>query len=208
MKKIASGFCENFFSISGVSPDNNVKMLQGDDFLRETIVTLSGFLPRFRDSVAYGLDSLARKIIEHCLPSFIMGNCPEIVLKDNEESIVLNDYFKETYEPHLNQVDMDFMGEKYSLYHMFLTQGVNNHELHLCANNREVKPIDLSKKIPNLEKSKKLTTENGAVYYVGYLAGDYLDQAINVERSEFQFDDLPLLGKNRGASIRRLVPEI
>ena len=51
-----------------------------------------------------------------------------------------------------------------------------------------------------MEKGKKLPTEDGDVYYVGYLAGDYLDESINVERSEFEFEDLPVMGDNRGAS--------
>lgn len=147
---------------------------------------MNGFITRYRESVAYGLDNLARKIIEHCLPYFIMGNCPKIDLKDNRGDFVqLNEFFEKTYKDSVNQDPMELRGKKYQLYHMLLSQGADNHELHLCANNREVKPIDLSKKIPNLEKGKKFSIEDGDVYYVGYLAGEYLDQAINTERSEF-----------------------
>lgn len=194
------------FSLSGVSPDNNVMALEGDNYAQNTIVSLSGFFPRFRDTVSYGLDNLARKIIEHCLPYFIMGNCPKIDLKDNRGGFVqLNEFFGKTYKDSVDQDHMELRGKKYQIYHMLLSQGADNHELHLCANNREVKPIDLPKRIPNLEKGKKLSTENGDVYYVGYLAGEYLDQAINVERSEFQFEDLPIMGDNRGASEEEIV---
>lgn len=94
------------------------------------------------------LDSLARKIIEHCLPYFIMGICPTIELRDNRSGFVnLNSFFDNTYKDAINQDPMELRGRQYKLYHMLLTQGADGHELHLCANNREVKPIDLSKKI-------------------------------------------------------------
>ena len=72
---------------------------------------------------------------------------------------------------------------------MLLTEGADKHELHLCANNREVKSFSLSNYIPNL--NKKLVNNAGACYYyVGYLAGDYLDEAVNTERSDFVFYDM------------------
>lgn len=194
------------FTLNGVTPEDNRKELDGEDYKPLTRVTLKGFFPKYRDSVAYSLDSLARKIIEHCLPYFIMGTCPIIELRDNRSGFVnLNNFFDSTYKDAINQDPMELKGRQYKLYHMLLTQGSDGHELHLCANNREVKPIDLSKKIVNLEKGKKLATEEGNVYYVGYLAGDYLDESINVERSEFEFEDFPILGDNRGASEDEIV---
>lgn len=135
-----------------------------------------------------------------------MKAVPAITLKDNRgESFSLNDYFDKVYKDSLNQDLIDLKGRHYQLYHMLLAQGSDGHELHLCTNNREVKSVDLYKKISNLEKGKKLPTEDGDVYYVGYLAGDYLDESINVERSEFEFEDLPVMGENRGASEEEIV---
>lgn len=194
------------FTLSGVSPDEAPKDLKGNNYYNITRVTLTGFIARYRDAVSYNLESLAKKIIEHCLPYFIMKAVPAITLKDNRgESFSLNDYFEKVYKDSLNQDSIDLKGRHYQLYHMLLAQGADGHELHLCANNREVKSVDLYKKIFNLEKGKKLPTEDGDVYYVGYLAGDYLDESINVERSEFEFEDLPIMGNNRGASEDEIV---
>ncbi len=194
------------FTLSGVSPDEAPKELKGNDYSNITRVTLTGFIARYRDAVSYNLESLAKKIIEHCLPYFIMKAVPAITLKDNRgESFSLNDYFEKVYKDSLNPDSIDLKGRHYQLYHMLLAQGADGHELHLCANNREVKSVDLYKKIFNLEKGKKLPTEDGDVYYVGYLAGDYLDESINVERSEFEFEDLPVMGNNRGASEDEIV---
>lgn len=194
------------FTLSGVSPDEAPKELKGNNYSNITRVTLTGFIARYRDAVSYNLESLAKKIIEHCLPYFIMKAVPAITLKDNRgEFFLLNDYFDKVYKDSLNQDPIDLKGRHYQLYHMLLAQGADGHELHLCANNREVKSVDLYKKISNLEKGKKLPTEDGDVYYVGYLAGDYLDESINVERSEFEFEDLPVMGDNRGASEEEIV---
>ena len=194
------------FTLSGVSPDEAPRELKGNNYSNITRVTLTGFIARYRDAVSYSLESLAKKIIEHCLPYFIMKAVPAITLKDNRgESFSLNDYFDKVYKDSLNQDPIDLKGRHYQLYHMLLAQGADGHELHLCANNREVKSVDLYKKISNLEKGKKLPTEDGDVYYVGYLAGDYLDESINVERSEFEFEDLPVMGDNRGASEEEIV---
>lgn len=75
---------------------------------------------------------------------------------------------------------------------MLLTEGMDKHELHLCANNCEVKSYPLSKYIPDM--NKKLTDCDDTYYYVGYLTGDYLDNTVNTQRSDFDFTDEPLFG--------------
>ena len=192
------------FSINGVSPEDNIKELNSESCVRMTQVCLKRFKPTYRDSVAYKLESLARKVIEHCLPYFIMGGCPTIILKDNRgESFHLNNYYEKTYKDSLHQDPMSLRGRNYQLYHMLLPEGADRHELHLCANSREVKSFDLSRKIPNMQR--RIDTEDGSVYYVGYLAGDYLDEAINAERSEFSFSDLPVMGEGKGAGEEEIV---
>lgn len=52
---------------------------------------------------------------------------------------------------------------------------------------------------------KRINTENGNVYYVGYLAGEYLDEAVNSERSEFVFSDLPIMIESSGATENEIV---
>ncbi|CAK7036115.1 MAG: hypothetical protein BACD_00117 [Bacteroides rodentium] len=192
------------FSISGVSSEDNVRVLDGNNHTRKTSVYLKRFKAEYRDSVGYKLESLGRKIIEHCLPYFIMGNIPKITLKDNrDEKMSLNDYYRDVYKDNLHQDPMQLRDREYTLYHMLLESGTDKHELHLCANNREVKPIDLSKHIPNLQK--RIDIEGSSFYYVGYLSGDYLDETINSERSEFDFSDLPVLGEHKGANEEEIV---
>lgn len=188
------------FALTGVNPEQNDSILELDDSVQQTIVRLDGFKNPYRDSVAYSLESLAKKIIEHCLPYFITGKCPQIILKDNRgESFNLNSYYEKTYNDSLHHDPMELSGRHYTLYHMLLTEGADKHELHLCANNREVKSYALSNYIPDMKK--KLVNGEDAYYYVGYLAGDYLDEAVNTERSDFDFSDGPLLGDTREPEI-------
>ena len=188
------------FALTGVNPEQNDSILELDDSVQQTIVSLDGFKNPYRDSVAYSLESLAKKIIEHCLPHFITGKCPQIILKDNRgESFNLNSYYEKTYKDSLHQDPMELRGKHYTLYHMLLIEGADKHELHLCANNREVKSYALSNYIPDMKK--KLVNGEDAYYYVGYLAGDYLDEAVNTERSDFDFSDGPLFGDTREPEI-------
>lgn len=188
------------FALTGVTPEQNDKIIEQDGIVQRTIVSLKGFRNPYRDSVAYSLESLAKKLIEHCLPYFISGNCPKIILKDNYgESFELNSYYEKTYKNSLHQDSMELKGKNYTLYHMRLAEGADKHELHLCANHREVKSYPLSTYIPDMKK--KLVSEDNAYYYVGYLAGEYLDEAVNTERSDFDFTDAPLFGDTKEPEI-------
>lgn len=188
------------FALTGVTPEQNDKIIEQEGAVQRTVVRLKGFRNPYRDSVAYSLESLAKKLIEHCLPYFISGNCPQIILKDNRgESFELNNYYEKTYKDSLHQDPMELKGKNYTLYHMLLAEGADKHELHLCANHREVKSYPLSTYIPDMKK--KLVSGENAYYYVGYLAGEYLDEAVNTERSDFDFTDGPLFGDTKEPEI-------
>ncbi len=188
------------FALAGVTPEQNDKILESKEVGQRTIVSLKGFRNPYRDSVAYSLESLAKKLIEHCLPYFITAKCPQIILQDNRgEMFNLNSYYEKTYKDSLHQDPMELNGKHYTLYHMLLSEGADKHELHLCANNREVKSYVLSNYIPDMKK--KLINGEDSYYYVGYLAGDYLDDAVNTERSDFDFSDGPLFGETKEPEI-------
>ena len=186
---------EFIFSLENtIEPEENKKEIDApENGERVTQVRLLGFQSYYRDEVALSLESLVKKVIEHCLPYFIIEGCPKITVKDNlGDSFLLNSYYKDLYKDPLHRDDITIKGKSFSLYHMTVTEGADKHELHLCANNREVKSYDLAKYIPNLDK--KITTDEQSYYYVGYMAGDYLDGSVNSDRYEFNFSDAPILG--------------
>ncbi|MBQ4522106.1 MAG: hypothetical protein IJA10_04040 [Lachnospiraceae bacterium] len=182
------------FSIkNAIEPEDNCIEIEVPDIQENsTEVCLKGFKYEYREEVALSLESLAKKIIEHCLPYFIIENCPKVVLQDSlGEKYILNEYYNKLYRDTLHRDDFTIKGKVFSLYHMTVTEGADKHELHMCANNREVKSYDLVKYIPNL--NKKINADDQSYYYVGYIAGEYLDQAVNSDRYEFSFSDSPLL---------------
>ena len=60
--------CRTFdFALAGVTPEQNDEILKSKDAVQQTIVSLKKFKNPYRDAVAYSLESLAKKLIEHCL---------------------------------------------------------------------------------------------------------------------------------------------
>ena len=176
-----------------IDPEDNKRVLEDDaERVRETTVHLVGFKSDYRDAIPLSLESLVKRIIEHCLPYFLLDICPNIVVKSNDgENFNLNKYYKNTYKDTLHRDDFTIKDKSFSLYHMMVNEGADRHELHLCANNREVKSYELSKYIPNL--SKKISNGDSSFYYVGYMTGEFLDESVNSDRYEFSFKDEPLL---------------
>ena len=176
-----------------IDPEENKRVLDNEaDYVRETSVHLIGFKSDYQDTIPLSLESLVKRIIEHCLPYFLLDKCPNIDVKASDgENFNLNKYYKNTYKDTLQRDDFSIKDKSFSLYHMMVNEGTDHHELHLCANNREVKSYELSRYIPNL--SKKISNGESSFYYVGYMTGDFLDESVNSDRYEFSFKDEPLL---------------
>ena len=60
---------------------------------RKTVVHLLGYKEPYKSKCPKKLSTIAERIIEHCLIYFLNDDCPQIVLTDNEDKIILNDYF-------------------------------------------------------------------------------------------------------------------
>lgn len=173
-----------------IEPENN--LIQPVDNKFSTIVKLEKFEIAYRTKVPLGIKILARKIIEHCLPYLLGPNCPNMILKDSDgDSINLNEYYEKIIKDSLHQDEITIDDYSFRLYHILMCDGIDKHELHFCANNREVKSYDLSKRIPDLQK--RIVTDDKSYYYVGYLSGSYLDERVNSNRTEFTFDEKTII---------------
>ena len=174
------------FSENGTLPDDNLKPSEFSEY--KTTITLCDFARKYKEKIPKSLEALSKKIIEHCLIYFLSENCPNIILRDNlGETINLNSYFEKNIKDSLHQDEIMVENNKFSLYHLKMMEGVTTHELHLCANNREVLSIDLKKKINNLQS--RISESGECFYYAGYLMGEYLDQNVNNTRTNFEFAD-------------------
>jgi hypothetical protein len=191
------------FKANGTEPDNNVKMTEEKKPC--TTVTLHDFKRKYRDKCPKKLDVLAHQIIEHCLIYFILGNCPHIIVRDNMgDSISLNNYYEQNIKDSLHQDHFSQEGSDFVLYHLRVPKGATSHELHLCANGREVRSLKLNTFYPNLQK--KIEDETGiGFYYCGYLTSPYLDKRVNTSRTDFDFAEEEQQELNNQVSEKELI---
>lgn len=177
------------FTKDGISPDNNSKKSSINEL--RTTICLKNYLNEYKQSCPVELDSIAKKIIEHCLLYFTSEKCPKIILQDNISSTInLNEFFKRTIKDSLHQDKFVVNNEEFTVYHLRIPEGLSTHQLSLCANMQEVETIELKKYVPNLQKKIKTTDEIiGDFFYVGYITGNYLDSKVNTTRTSFEFDE-------------------
>ena len=193
--RIESNFYENGkwyrrefdFSCDGVAPDDN--LAESDSNNSKTTVVLEGYMDPYRSKCQKSLERIASKIIEHCLVYFLIGKCPQIVIRDSlGESINLNNHYEAIIRDSLHQDHFTLEDKRFVIYHVKMPEGAAAHELHLCANDREVRKVMLSKSFPNLQRKIADGTDTGFFYY-GYLTGNYLDDNVNNSRIGFDFAD-------------------
>ena len=60
---------------------------------RYTIVKLKNLKQDYRKWCNNNIEDIAFKIIEHCFVYFLGSNCPRIIIKDGDKSVVVNDLF-------------------------------------------------------------------------------------------------------------------
>jgi len=173
------------FSIQGgIQPEENIEKIDLGSF--KTAVKLHGYHKSYQDKTIISLEGLAEEIIAHCLPYFLSENCPDIIVHDVDRKINLKAHFSNEIKGSLSEVTFELEDETFNLYHFKQPKG--KHELHLCANSREVKSESLKEKIPNL--SKKITADDGQSYfYNGYLMSSFLDRNVSSNRTKFDFEE-------------------
>jgi hypothetical protein len=152
----------------------------------KTTVRLLRMQSPYKENCPQGLDIIGHRLIEHCLPFFLDPQCPAVKIRDKKDQIDLNNYFRETFAAKASQHsfkvgETTFTLRGLRLYNPHETQ----HRLIYAANSREVVPEKLDKYLPNLQK--KLTDEGGPFAYLGFVEGEYLNQHVNGERTNFSF---------------------
>lgn len=151
-----------------------------------TKVVLNDYSRKYKGKCPKKIDTLARDIMNHCFTYLALGTCPQIVIKDDQESRCINDLFKEHTKGQLHVADFDVNGIVFKLIGAKNYAPSNDkHILHYCAHNREVFGDNLSGIIKEL--TGKLFNDDGEFVYCGYVTGDLLDANINSERTEFAF---------------------
>jgi hypothetical protein len=179
----------------GFTPDGDgVKdMTVGDsqEIACSTTVRLMGFKSKFQQQCPKKLETIGTHLIEHCLEFFIRGDCPDIKLKDNNASelLDLNEKFGQEMAERSTRQTVNVDGNDFHVLHVRLRSShVSDHLLHFCADSRVVKSEKLLSKLPNL--ARRIQDQSGQDFvYAAYVDGRVLNDSVNAQRTDFAIDE-------------------
>ena len=155
-----------------------------------TVVKLEYVKSEYKSYMTKSLEQIARSIMAHCLLYFLSPHCPHIVIKDSDDKEYdLNEMYKNTLSMSTERIPFAIKDKNFTLCNMKKINGNDEHELHLCANNREVKAVKLKNHIPNLQGKLEASSKDESFYYQGYVISEYLDTIVSPDRTNFNFAD-------------------
>jgi len=156
---------------------------------RKTVVSLIGFKNPYKAKCPKRIKTIADRIVEHCLIYFLNQDCPKIILKDEESSIDLNEYFRELTAGNTfkDEFSIGKFGFNITLLKWFEHEQFTTHRISICADNREVEYFNVNKVFPDIN-TKIEDADSGRQYLiVCYIEGDYFNGNKNDERTEIRF---------------------
>lgn len=173
------------FSLNNLDIDDELVEIEGASDNRTTI-SLIDYLSIYRKHVNKNAETIAMKIMQHCMIYLMSPKCPHIYVID-EEKFCINDMFEQKIKRESQKVEINILDETFFLMHMKVEDSsVGGSKLYLYANDRMVKEIDLDRELIDLDKN--IFDELG-YYYVGVLSGKYLDDNVDMNRTSFDIAD-------------------
>lgn len=135
------------------------------------------------------LEDIAEKIVEHFLIYFLEEKCPFIKLIDqNGKELLLQNYYSLTFKGSVKNASFEVEDYAFNLYLLRVFNSRKTHQIHYCANNRDVKFDILTKHIPDLGKKIHDEEENYFVYHA-YVTSDFFDESVDSERIGFNMNE-------------------
>lgn len=153
---------------------------------RYTKVHLKSLKEEYQKWCNSKLEDISLKIIEHCFTYFLDDDCPRIIIKDENEQLVVNDLFGLYTRQAVDNQKIKIKGNDFSLDIVKLYSPKPDNKIHYRAHKRDVVSEKITNHIPELQKF--IEDENGDKFSIGvYVSGDYLDNKVNEERTEIGF---------------------
>lgn len=152
-----------------------------------TTVSLRGMHTKYARSWPREPEVIAQRIVEHFLIAFASRSCPPMYLEaPGSAPIELNDLFERTVQPVIAEIPVSVGKEEFGLQVFRNRDGRASHDLHYCANGREVLGAKLKRLLPELPE--KLLDGDGDPYALKVLlTGEYFDRNANQVRTEIAF---------------------
>jgi hypothetical protein len=156
-----------------------------------TTVQLTGFRHPYCDECPRGLEVIAQRLVGHFLPLFLDPRGPALILSDDTEQIDLKAFFQEHFQALATCREFKAGQRSFTLHGFRLhTAAADHHELVYGAHYREVITERLGKFLPNL-RSRLVDPERGGFSYLAFIQGDYLNEKVNTERTDFSIPREP-----------------
>lgn len=171
-----------FSLANAVIEDTLAEAVDESDY--KTIVNLSNYGKEYKAEVPKQLETIATRIIQHCLVYFLSDNCPEIQIYDKNERLSLNKVFRERFSTDNNRISFSIGQHSFDLLNIRINDRAfpQRNRLYLCANERLVDSKDLEKIIVNLDP--EIFSKEG-YWYLGVLTSKYFDQNVDMNRLSF-----------------------
>ena len=160
---------------------------------RGTALSMRGMEGKFKGGWPHDPAIIAERILAHFLIRFAARSCPPITLESpGHATIDLRQLFETTVLTHIEERFFDVLGHTFALQAYRHRDGRSRHDLHLCANGREVTTSKLRDLLPELPE-KLLDADQEPYTLIVLVTGEYLDGHANQERTRisFQSDDEP-----------------
>jgi len=156
-----------------------------------TVISLRGMADKFRNSWPASPETISERIIAHFLIRFAARSCPPMTLESPGHSpINLYNLFQSTVLSHIDERSFEVSGQTFALQAYRHRDGRSRHDLHLCANGREVMTSKLRDILTELPE-KLIDSEQQPYTLIVLVTGEYLDGNANQERTRviFQSDE-------------------
>lgn len=183
---LADGLQRRRFAFRNSDDEQPSLIEAAPDDVRQTAVKLIGYKEPYRTECPRALDVLAQRFISHFLPLFLDPKGPSLYLSDASQRIDLNKYFRENFEALATHREVTIGTRKFTISGFRLHGVSTHHELAYGAHFREVIKEPLAKFLPNL-KNRLVDAVQGQFVYLAFVQGDYLDERVNSERTDFSF---------------------
>ena len=160
---------------------------------RGTKLSMRGMDSKYKGGWPHDPTVIAERILAHFLIRFAARSCPPMVLESpGHAPIDLHVLFQSTVLSHIEERFFDVLGHTFALQAYRHRDGRSRHDLHLCANGREVTTNKLRDLLPVLPE-RLLDGDQESYTLIVLVTGEYLDDHANQERTRisFQSDDEP-----------------
>lgn len=153
----------------------------------QTTVELLNFDQRYERECPRLAQTIAERIIEHCLSYLLRPNCPRLLLEDEDEEnpVDLVELYRREIETRAKTSEIKCRDLSLAVQHVRVFAGeFSQHTIHLCAHDRDVQHLPLGNFITYIPSRFK--DEDGRPFvYKAYVSGDFLNRHVNAERTAF-----------------------